>query len=187
MGYNRIMAPIQVRPATQEDLPQLVEFDRGYSTDYVWQMDLEDDPNAGQIEVTFRPVRLPRPMRVAGSQSPDQLNAEWNRRACFLVAEQDGQLGGYLNLMLAPAPETVWVTDCVVERRFRRSGVASVLLSAAAQWAHANHFKRLILEMQSKNYPAICFAQKHGLSFCGYNDRYYPNQDVALFFGMALK
>lgn len=181
------MAPIQVRPATQEDLPHLAALDHGYSTDYVWQMDLRDDSNAGQIEVIFRPVRLPRPMRVAFSRSPEQLADDWNRRACSLVAEQDGQLRGYLNLMLAPVPETAWMTDCVVERRFRRTGVGSVMLAAASQWARTNRLKRLIMEMQSKNYPAICFAQKHGLAFCGYNDRYYPNQDVALFFGMALK
>jgi GNAT superfamily N-acetyltransferase len=181
------MAPIQVRPATDEDLPRLAAFDHGYSTDYVWQMDLRADGDAGQIEVVFRPVRLPRPMRVTLNRQPQQLAAGWNRRAAFLAAEQDGHLCGYLNLILAPVPETAWVTDCVVERRFRRGGVGSVLLAAAAQWARTNRLTRLILEMQSKNYPAICFAQKHGLSFCGYNDRYYPNQDVALFFGMALK
>src|SRR5215831_16585523 len=170
------MAPIQVRPATQEDLPRLAAFDHGYSTDYVWQMDLRDDPNAGQLEVTFRPVRLPRPMRVAASRTPEQLAASFERRGCFLVAEQDGQPRGYLVSTLVPAPETAWVTDCVVERRFRRAGVASVLLAAAAQWARSNRLTRLIVEMQSKNYPAITFAQKHGLSFCGYNDRYYPSQ-----------
>ncbi len=181
------MAPIQVRPATPDDLPRLAAFDHGYSTDYVWQMELRDDSNAGQIEVTFRPVRLPRPMRVASNRLPEQLAEDWQRRACFLVAEQDGQPRGYINLRLALVPETAWVTDCVVERRFRRSGVGSVMLAAAAQWARSNRLKTLILEMQSKNYPAICFAQKQGMSFCGYNDRYYPNQDVALFFGTALK
>jgi GNAT superfamily N-acetyltransferase len=181
------MAPVQVRPATQEDLPRLALFDHGYGTDYVWQMDLRNDSNAGLVEVTFRSVQLPRPMRVTFNRLPEQLAEDWNRRACFLVAEQDGQPRGYLNLMLAPVPETAWVTDCVVERRFRRGGVGSVLLAAAAQWARSNRLKRLILEMQSKNYPAICFAQKQGLSFCGYNDQYYANQDVALFFGMALK
>ena len=30
-------------------------------------------------------------------------------------------------------------------------------------------------------------AQKFGYEFCGYNDQYYLNQDVALFFGKALK
>jgi GNAT superfamily N-acetyltransferase len=181
------MASIQVRSATQEELPLLAAFDAGYSTDYVWQMDLRDESSAGQIAVTFRPVRLPRPMRVNLPRESERLVAAWNHPACFLVAEQDGQRHGYLNLVLAPAPETGWVADLVVERRFRRSGVGSVLLAAAAQWARGNRLKRLIMEMQSKNYPAISFAQKQGMTFCGYNDRYYANQDVALFFGMNLK
>jgi GNAT superfamily N-acetyltransferase len=181
------MAEIQVRPATAEDLPQLATFDHGYSTDYVWQMELRDDPSVGQVQATFRSVRLPRPMRVTFARDGEQLADAWNRRVCFLVAEQDGALKGYLNLVLAPAAETGWIADCTVERRYRRSGVASVLLAAGAQWSRANRLKRLVAEMQSKNYPAICFAQKHGMAFCGYNDRYYPNQDVALFFGMTLK
>jgi GNAT superfamily N-acetyltransferase len=181
------MAEIQVRPATADDLPRLVQFDHGYSTDYVWQMDLRDDGGTGEIQVGFRPVRLPRPMRVSYTRDPERLTADWTRRVCFLVAEQDGVVKGYLNLVLAPAAETGWIVDCVVERRFRRAGVGSVLLAAGAQWSRANRLKRLVLEMQSKNYPASTFAQKHGLVFCGYNDRYYPNQDVALFFGMTLK
>jgi GNAT superfamily N-acetyltransferase len=150
-------------------------------------MDLRDDPSIGQVQATFRTVKLPRPMRVTFTREAKELNAAWERRVCFLVAEQDGALKGYLNLVLAPAPETAWIADCAVERNFRRSGVASVLLAAAAQWSRANRLKRLVAEMQSKNYPAICFAQKHGLVFSGYNDRYYPNQDVALFFGMTFK
>ena len=34
---------------------------------------------------------------------------------------------------------------------------------------------------------AIRLAQKLGYDFCGYNDQYYPTQDVALFFGRALR
>jgi GNAT superfamily N-acetyltransferase len=181
------MAEIKVRTATEADLARIVALDHGYSTDYVWQMDLRDDSASTQIQVTFRPVRLPRPMRVAFPTEPQHLAQAWNSRACRLVAEQDGQVKGYLNLALAPAADTAWVSECAVERRFRRTGVGSVLLRSAAQWARVNRLKRLIVEMQSKNYPAICFAQKHGLAFCGYNDRYYANQDVALFFGMVLK
>lgn len=186
MGYNRIMAEIQVRAAVPEDLERLAALDPGYSTDYVWQMDMREEP-VGGTQVSFRPVRLPRPMRVSVAPDAKRLTEGWARRACFLVAEQDGHLKGYLNLTLATEPETAWIADCVVERRFRRAGVGSVLLASAGQWARANRLKRLILEMQSKNYPAICFAQKSGLTFCGYNDRYYANQDVALYFGMVLK
>lgn len=179
------MAQIRVRTVTPADLPQLAEMDHGYSTDYVWQMDQREEN--GQTQVTFRTVRLPRPMRVAFPRDPARLLEDWQRYACFLVAEENAQLKGYVNLVLAPVSETGWITDYVVERRFRRAGVGTVLLAAAGHWARTNNLRRLILETQSKNYPAICFAQKHGLAFCGYNDRYYPNQDVALFFGMELK
>jgi ribosomal protein S18 acetylase RimI-like enzyme len=181
------MAEIQVRPAQLEDLARLAALDPGYETDYVWQMDHRDDLAAGQIQITFRPARLPRPMRVNVPRDAARLVDDWNRRICFVVAEQDGQLKGLLNLTLAPAPDTAWIGDCVVDRSCRRVGVGSVLLAAAAHWARSNRLRRLVLEMQSKNYPAICFAQKHGFAFSGYNDRYYPNQEVALYFGLALK
>ena len=179
------MAQVQVRPAASADLPHLTALDHGYSTDYVWQMDAREENE--QTSITFRTVRLPRSMRVAFPRDSQQLLEAWNRRVCFLVAEEAGLLKGYLNLTLAAAPETGWIADFAVDRRFRRSGVGSVLLASATHWARQNHLRRLILETQSKNYPAICFAQKHGMAFCGYNDRYYPNQDVALFFGMVLK
>jgi GNAT superfamily N-acetyltransferase len=179
------MAQVQVRPANSTDLPHLTTLDHGFSTDYVWQMDQRDE--GGQIAVNFRPVRLPRPMRVAIPRDPQRLIEAWNRRVCFLVAEEEGQFRGYVNVTLAAAPEVGWIADLGVERRHRRSGVGGILLTAAAQWARQNKLKRLVLETQSKNYPAICFAQKNGLAFCGYNDRYYANQDVALFFGMILR
>jgi hypothetical protein len=40
--------------------------------------------------------------------------------------------------------------------------------------------------MQSKNHPAMMLAQKYGYEFCGYNDRYYSNQDIALVFMRAV-
>jgi ribosomal protein S18 acetylase RimI-like enzyme len=45
----------------------------------------------------------------------------------------------------------------------------------------------MVLEMQPKNYPAIQLAQKLGFDFCGYNDRYYANRDIALFFAKGLR
>src|SRR5829696_8770103 len=110
------MAEIQVRPAELEDIPRLAALDQGYSTDYVWQMDHRDDAAAGQIQVSFRPVRLPRPMKVTLSREPTRLVDDWNRKVCFILAEQDGVVKGYLNLIVAPAPDTAWVSECVVER-----------------------------------------------------------------------
>ena len=48
-----------------------------------------------------------------------------------------------------------------------------------------NH--RAMLEMPSKNNPAMRLAQKLGYEFCGYNDQYYETQDIALFFGRSIR
>jgi ribosomal protein S18 acetylase RimI-like enzyme len=77
--------------------------------------------------------------------------------------------------------------DLVVTPEVRRQGAASALLMAAQAWAVERGVRRIVLETQSKNHPCIRLAQKYGYEFCGYNDQYYPTQDVALFFGRALK
>lgn len=183
------MPDILIRAAVEADWPHLLNFDSSYSTDYVWQMDWHDDTTqpGGELRVAFRPTRLPRSMRVTFPRGQQALAQAWSQRVCFLVAEQAGQLHGYLHLTHAPMPGTAWVADFVVERRWRRGGVGTVLLNAALEWARHNGFGRVVLEMQAKNHPAIAFAQARGWLFCGYNDRYYPNQDVAVFFGRGLK
>jgi ribosomal protein S18 acetylase RimI-like enzyme len=37
--------------------------------------------------------------------------------------------------------------------------------------------------MQSKNDPAIAMATKLGFKFFGFRDNYFPNDDLAIFFG----
>jgi ribosomal protein S18 acetylase RimI-like enzyme len=93
---------------------------------------------------------------------------------------------GYIS-MVERGSAVVWVSDLVVGAQARRQGVASALLLAAQDWSSARGARRLMLEMQAKNLPAIRMAQKHGYEFCGYNDHYYLTQDVALFFVRALK
>ena len=85
------------------------------------------------------------------------------------------------------APNTTWVTDLVVLRRQRRQGIGTALLLASQDWALQKKNRRIILEMQPKNFPAISLAQKLGFDLCGYNDHYYTNQDIALFFSKWLR
>lgn len=179
------MPTITIRPAAASDLPTLADLDHGYSTDYVWQMNTHE--SEGEVSVTFREVRLPRPMRVHFPRSGDWLADAFARQICFLVGENAGQIQGYLNLAPGPVSDTGLIADFAVERRNRRQGVGSALLLAARQWARDNGLRRLLVETQTKNYPAISFCQKHGFAFCGYNDRYYPNLDIALFFGLNLR
>ena len=180
------MPEIQIRPAVASDLDDLVKIEHGYQSLYVWQMDraIED----GQFAVNFRQTRLPRPVRVEYSGSHPRLNADnWPRYQAVFVAVLEGGIVGYIGLSGQFAPKTAWITDCAVREDMRRQGIGTALVLAAQEWASENGFRKTILEMQSKNHPAIQMARKLGYEFCGYNDHYFANQDIALFFSRTLR
>ncbi|MCZ7547089.1 MAG: GNAT family N-acetyltransferase [Anaerolineae bacterium] len=173
-----------IRDAIETDLEACVRLDHTYTTDQVWQMELQEEP--GRVGVAFRPVRLPRPMRVVYARDAEALQRAWDQRGCFLVASVSGRVHGYLTMQADIERGNGWVRDLAVEEGWRRRGIGGALLKAARQWARENDLSRLTVETQTKNYPAICFCEKYGLTFCGFNDQYYPNQDIALFFAQRV-
>lgn len=175
---------VTIRPAVEGDYAQLLTLDHGYSTEYVWQMELEQ--GVPRMGAKFREARLPRPMQVGYPRSKEQLEKEWKRRSGILIAESAGVPVGYAGISLGLAPGAAWLTDLVVGASQRRKGIGSRLALAAQTWARDNRQERLVMEMQSKNHPAIRLAQKLAFEFAGYNDRYYENQDIALFFAKKL-
>lgn len=178
------MSRVHVRPAVSSDIPALIGLDHGYSTDHVWQMGHRDQNST--VSVNFQQVRLPRPMRVRYPREPERLKEEWTDKSVILISELEEEPTGYLVLAAGPAPAALWITDLVVDLRFRRQGHASGLLQAAKAWSAERGFRSLFLEMQSKNYPGIQLAKKLGFIFAGYSDRYYPEGDIALFFVLGL-
>ena len=179
------MPSFEIRPVIASDLPRLMAIDHSCLSDYVWQLELRREP--GQITASFREVRLPRSVLLKYPRNPMSLAEEWQRRDLISVALLEGSPVGYLCATEEHAASIAWVTDLVVSPERRRQGAATALLTAAQDWALEKGIKRITLEMQSKNQPCIRLAQKFGYDFCGYNDQYYPTQDVALFFGRALK
>lgn len=179
------MMDIEIRPTIAPDLPRLMGMDHSTTTDYVWQMEFHREGN--QVQAIFREVRLPRPITVMYPNSPYVLADEWTHKSLMLTALRGKDPIGYLCLREEGSAALAWITDLVVLREARRQGVGSALLTAAQVWASGRGDRRLMLEMPSKNVPAIRLAQKHGFEFCGYNDHYYLTQDVALFFAKSLK
>jgi len=180
------MPEIEIRRAVAEDIPKLIGLEHDYVSDYVWQMEVQY-LEEGQIEVAFRQVRLPRSAKVEYPRSVQALTEGWTKLSGLLVAIHANELVGYVGLMLEMAAQTTWVTDLAVSRSMRRKGIGSALVLAGMTWGMQHDSYRLVLEMQPKNYPAICLAKKLGFEFSGYNDRYYPNHDTALFFAKVLR
>ncbi len=175
-----------VRPATSADLPLVLAIDPDYTTEQVWQMEAREAD--GCVAITFRAVRLPRSMRVAYPGDAESLAQDFSRPdGLHLVAEAEGDIPGYLSLAVQPASGAGWVTNLAVARERRRRGIGTALVEAATRWGREQGLSRLIIETQTKNYPAIRFCQRLGFSFCGYHDRYYRNQDIALFFALPIR
>lgn len=179
------MPEIQIRPASSTDIPLLMAIDHTYSSEYVWQMEIETEEK--RIAVNFREIHLPRSVRVEYPRPIHSLADDWTRRSGLLVAVLESEVVGYISLMLDIAPITTWVSDLAVVRRVRRQGIGSALVLAAQEWGEQHGTRRIVLEMQPKNYPAIKMTEKLGFTFCGYNDRYYANHDIGLFFAKSLR
>jgi ribosomal protein S18 acetylase RimI-like enzyme len=179
------MPQIEVRPCLLTDLNALAAIDHDFQSNYVWQMDMTHDD--AQTTIYFREMRLPRPVKVNYPRDVQGILADWDKRGTLLVSVLEGQPVGYIRTTGGLSPTTAWVTDLAVDARVRRKGIASALVLAAQDWAGQQKATRLVLEMQSKNIAAIRMAQKLGYEFCGYNDHYYMNQDIALFFGQFMR
>jgi ribosomal protein S18 acetylase RimI-like enzyme len=172
---------MRVYPAELIDLNPCCQITMSYTTDYVWQMRTNGDERS--INVHFDTVRLPRPMRVEYPRSTDELLDHWKQEHCFLITRNlQEEIVGFIDAHPEPWQNTLWISNLVVDPHHRRQGLGTLLLNAANEWAGENNLNRLMLETQTKNHPAISFAQKQGFQFCGFNERYYPNGDIALFF-----
>ena len=179
------MTEILVRPAVSPDIENLTRFDHSLRTSRVWQM----KQNNGEMEIQtgFKETTLPRDMKINYPCSPETLLKKWKDFSSILVGCIDNAPAGYITLSTIHAPGMVWVKDLVVQEIWRRNGIATTLIRAAFDWALARKIYRMTIEMSSKNYPAISLVQKHGFNYSGFNDNYFENNDLALFFSRLIR
>jgi ribosomal protein S18 acetylase RimI-like enzyme len=174
------MPEITVRSANPEDVEKLILFEHGYYTDYVWQMSL--DMRSDKVQTTFQRVRLPRQVFVSYPRKKERIFQDLDQVVALLVADFDEKPVGYIKVISGKNSGVARISDLVVASSIRRQGIASGLLLASMDLSTNRGFHTLVFEVQSKNDPAIRLANKSGFNFCGFQDHYFPNQELALFF-----
>ena len=173
-----------IRFATNDDLEACLQLSGACVSSHIWQLTQREQEE--QIGISLNEIRLPRPMRVNYPRSPEEIIELWKSMSALLVAEERGTICGFLDLHAEPWHDIASIKNLVVGEPFRRRGIGSALVSASNQWARAQRLGALMTEAQSQNWPAITFYRKHGFTFCGFNDRYYPNQ-LAVFFTQRVR
>lgn len=176
---------MNVRPAQARDLAACLALDESFETEYVWQMDTSR--TNGAIQLGFHTTRLPRAMRVTVNNPRDSLAEHFELGECVLVAEEVPRIAGFLDATVDADHRVAWVQSLVVASDVRRMGIGGQLLRAAIGWAREKKLRAVMASASTKNYPASTFLQKHGFAFCGFNDQYYHNRDIALFFACNLR
>jgi ribosomal protein S18 acetylase RimI-like enzyme len=142
-------------------------------------------------------------MYVTYPRQRDDLVACWKNESMVLVAsdkqaseeadeleevdERDPpKVFGYCQLDAQRWQRTGWIAHMIVDRPFRRQEIGTALLKACIAWGRSCELDKLMVAVQTKNYPAISFCEKHKFTFCGFNDHYFVNRDIALFFTLRL-
>jgi GNAT superfamily N-acetyltransferase len=176
-----------IRDALAADVEACLALDHRYESEHVWRMTISPDGEGRQIN--FRRERLPRPVEILYPIEEMRLLLALPRENCYLIAvgKNEPIVLGYLTMRPEPVHQIALIQDIVVAKQFRRRGVGSRLLNVARSWAQEHDAKELMVETQTINYPAIEFLQTQGLQFCGFNDQYFRNHDIAVFFGQQLR
>ena len=176
-----------IRDGLENDIPACLQLDHRYETDSVWQMTM--DEGKGQWQISFNMQRLPRTLEAIYAASEKRLRLVLPADQCFLVTvtKEANEVLGYLTMRRDEAYQIALIQDIVVSYPYRRQHIGTRLMSIARQWAKEHHLQQLMIENQTKNYPGIIFCQQNGFAFCGFNDQYFPNQDIAIFFSQSLR
>ncbi len=106
------------------------------------------------------------------------LDALTREKNIFLIAEEAGELNGYLGLY--QSLDEGEITNVAVKADKRNTGIGRKLMQAAIEEAKQQQISRIILEVRVSNASAIHLYEKCGFINCGVRKGFYdfPKEDA---------
>ena len=106
----------------------------------------------------------------------DVLQEELNNpNSEYFVAKLENNILGFAGIW--KAVDDVHITDIVVKKSNRQTGIGSKLLEKLIQTAKSQNFNSITLEVNEHNQPAINLYLKYGFKNVGFRKKYYNNKD----------
>jgi len=140
-------------------------------------------------EITLVLEALPKPIE---KQSEGGLFQDFVDEPCVFAAELEGKQVGWIELGFQKWNNRMRIWELLVEERFRRKGIGTLLVDHAVKLSKKRKARMLVVETQSCNIPAINFYLKNGFELIGFDSGAYSNEDtkrreVRLEFGLKIK
>ena len=176
---------IYIRRPTLHDLNECARLDASYSTQRVWQMNMQSEEN--RIQVHFNLVYLPRPMTVTAPPEDRDLTKAWQSGDGIYAARRGNTILGYIHVRLAPAEKVGHIRRHVVAPEFRQQGVGTALLDRAIEWGRERKLRSFEIALSTKNHPAIDFYLAHGFVFSGFDERLWGKQEIMMNFTRVVR
>ena len=98
-----------------------------------------------------------------------------------LAATVDGAVAGYIGFL--GVLDELEVTNVATHPDYRRRGVGRALVAALLDYAKANGFRRVSLEVRVSNAAAIALYESLGFAPCGTRKNFYasPREDGVIY------
>jgi ribosomal protein S18 acetylase RimI-like enzyme len=109
-----------------------------------------------------------------------------NEKYRFFVAEDDGKIVGYSRVHLYRWNNSAFIISLLVDAGHRRKGIGTRLLKAMEDFSKENKARVLMLDASPDNAPTLQLYFKNGFRICGFNDKIYRDEKIALYFAKEL-
>ena len=179
------MAEIEIGAATIDEYPQIASMDLSLESDHVWKTQTLEEFES--FEASFQRIRLPKTIRVSfQAYSAANLESLIVHQEILSVRYEEKVIG-YLRLEQDETANRLVLKTGGIMPEYRNKGIGSVLLTRVMEIAHHNNLRSIVCMVQAKNDPAIHFLLSHGFVFCGYQEFFFRNMEIGLFFSKNVR
>ena len=179
------MAEIEIGAATLDEMTQIAQMDLRFESDYVWKTQMLEGLDS--FESSFQRIRLPQTIRVSfQAYSMANLETLIRQREILSVRYEDNVIG-YVRLEQDETVNRIILKSGGVMPEYRNKGVGTVLLDRICEIARHNRIRSLVCMVQAKNDPTIHFLLARGFVFCGYQEFFFRNMEIGMFFSKSIR
>lgn len=169
---------MELRPARPADLDRVAAIDDSFTTDTVFEVDVEPD------RLTLRAVPVDPPLTKVFPPDDDE------PRGTVFVAADGPRVRGFVEVSAAAWHGRLVVEQVTVAPGHRGRGIGRALLERAAAHGRELGLRTLWLETSNVNAPAVRAYRRAGFALCGLDTTFYRDTpaegEIALFFARDL-